>query len=378
MTTGWFEHTRFVPLDARTAVSVRLDAYVDELRLVVGPEVDDDVTVHLSGSLSRHEPAVVRGEGGATLVSDLDIVVVAPGLRAVELASRLRTLMLERAPDLATTAFGVSTENLGAVQSFLAFDLAHCWSSPLLGTARGPVPFPRTATPADHFELLAHQLGGWLLYPENPLPGLRHFREERDAHRLKTALEALRLMSVCGGATARRYADLLEDDRLAAVRPVSPALVRELVRARECSLLPPVDDAGLRSLVLLAASRFLGCAPTTDAVVIAATCRADERPHLLDVFPLALVLLALDSAAPGSEIDDALRRLLLLPPVDQLLEAESARIELADAGGASVRGRHLTAWLDLRERYYTWLGDKNFGRLGVEAANGSTRRGVAV
>lgn len=369
-TTDWFYHSCAVPAPARDAVSRRLDDYVADLRNNTGDLVDLGARFVVSGSLARGEPAVAHGSEGWRLSSDLDIVVVAPGAVVAEASAELKTRMLRRAPDLATTTFAVDVAELPHVQSFVAVDLAHRWHAALAGAA-GPSPAPFQSEPRllDHLELLAHQLSGWLFYPDEVTrrAGVRHFRSHRADHTVKALLEALRLRCASAGVPVSRYGSLLGPAALGALSPLPESFVRELVVTRELTSDASRIEADLPTVVLEAVGAFLGCAAHPADVVRAAAARGHDTSDLLGLFPLAvLVLTVAPPHTPASaDAEATVRALLASVPEAHLPTALDARERLLDspALGGRLGAADLDAWMQVREDYYTRLGNKNFGRL---------------
>jgi hypothetical protein len=369
-TTDWFDHSCVVPAPARDAVSRRLDDYAADLRDNTRDLVELGARFVISGSLARGEPAVAHGSDGWTLSSDLDVVVVGPGDVVAKASAELKTRMLHRAPDLATTTFAVDVAQLPHVQSFVAVDLAHRWHDPLAG-ATGPSPAPFQSEPRllDHLELLAHQVSGWLFYPDEATrrSGVRHFRAHRAAHTVKALLEALRLRCASAGVSATRYGSLLTPAALGALSPVPESFVRELVGTRELTSDESRIEADLPTMVLLAVSAFLGCAALPADAIRAAAARAQDTSDLLGLFPLAVLVLTVapPHTRAADEAEATVRALLASVPEAHLPTARDARARLLDspALGERLGAADLDAWMQVREDYYTRLGNKNFGRL---------------
>ncbi|WP_317232704.1 nucleotidyltransferase domain-containing protein [Clavibacter capsici] len=359
----WFRNAVFTPGADRDEVGAGLDEYVTELRAWARRHVDAPVGVFLSGSLARREPGVMSTGHGGVLLSDLDLVVIAAGEElAQRIAGTLKAEMLERRPDLTTTTFAVDVGNLRRLRGSVAADLAQGWDEPLYGSAPGPFP-RRDLTDRDHEELCIHQLGACLFYPpaDAPCDGLRHFRPGRGMHAVKSVLESLRLRVSVAGVRAPTYASLLAPESSEVLAAEQRDLAHRAIRARELGApLSEFDDLAIPS-VLAALSDRLGCSPTQASLARAVEDRVRDLTGVLPLFSALAVLLALGPGDPP--LDAAIRGLLARTSDAELPTSRSARDQLVSAASPGDLGVHLPLWLDIREDYYTRLGDTNFGRV---------------
>lgn len=362
----WFDHSISIEPRHRREVSLVLRAYFEDLRRAVGPHAGIDV--HATGSLGRGEPSIRVEAGRAGLVSDLDLVVVGACDEVVDAAATVRDAMNRAWPALDSTTFAVVREEVPDLQSMVAVDLAHRWGLPVIGTPGRTPDFQVTARLRDHFEVAAHQLGGWLFYPSDSTErvALAHFRESRETHELKAALELLRLGAALRGSVAHRYGDLVRMQTAALGEHLSHDDVVALVRRRETgdAPLPTVD---MVSMARAALERFVRATPGTTVLGPALVDACTGMSDLLDVFPTLVFILVVAEADPRrDDLIDALG--VLLEGIDDVSSAgaEAALHALRSAPEhalAGPSGRLLTDWVALREVYYGRLGDKNFGRL---------------
>lgn len=195
------------------------------------------VNVYLSGSLARQEPAIrCLGAGHDRLVSDFDFVVITPENEITDpwLLDLQNWLMVAR-PSLSTSVFFVPLNYVDSLQSGVARDLARSQSSYIYRS----LDVPRVVTPeqssGELLELLVHQAGGYLLYPDPPdrKSGL-YFRTDKHYHRLKMILEAIRAIGIANEVELSGYFDIARKSReLEGVVGLASGDLEQIVRARE-------------------------------------------------------------------------------------------------------------------------------------------------
>lgn len=362
----WFDHSVTVEPGHRREVSETLSAYFDDLRRTVGP--GGGIDVHATGSLGRGEPSIRVDSDRARLASDLDLVVVGSRAEVADAAAGIRDAMNQAWPELDSTTFAVVREEVPDLQSMVAVDLAHRWALPVVGTPGQEPTFQRTAHLRDHFEVAAHQLGGWLFYPTDDSERLvlAHFRDSRATHELKAALELVRLGAALHGMVVHRYGDLVKVPAAAIGARMSRGDIDALVRRRETgdAQMPEVDITGMARAAL---ERFVRATPGAGGLGPALVDASTGLSDLLDVFPMLMFVLVVAQDSPRrDDLVDALG--VLLGKIDDGSSAgatpalHTLRSAPEVALGGST-GAHHPAWVALREVYYDRLGDKNFGRL---------------
>jgi hypothetical protein len=186
---------------------------------------------------------------------------------------------------------------------------------------------------------------------------------------VKTVLEALRAVADterCRGP--QRFSDLLTDP--AAGELLDPAVVAQLVRARENSHPLPITLAQAYDCVIAAACRLFGVS-ATHRDLIAALHTIRSGVHLLDGFQAAVLAASIilygpityrRSAAsalhviataidPGTVVTsrDSIQALIRISPIDVCRGLDHPNRVLC---------QHMQG---LRRDYYAWLGPHNFG-----------------
>lgn len=373
-TPDWFSHTATAPLRARQRVTRHLAGYVrtvgERARIILG----EDVSICVSGSLARGEPAVRRRRAGYALASDVDLVAVVEHSGDPAPVETFSRALLEAHPDIDSTVFAVDGRDIGRVAGRFGADLHHAADHPLAGPAPAGVADPRIG-PREGLEGLTHQLAT-IYCPDSP-PGATPWRT-------KTALEALRA-AACLGVCARgpqRYASLVDDPRACAV--LDRDVIAELVRAREHSLPMPLTDAHTCDLVVAGAAQLFGVAPT-HRDLLDALHTIPAGVHLLDGYQRAVLASTVilygpprfrRAAASALHVAMAAIDPDTVPTALESLQA-LGRISPVEFGrGIDHPNRVLRTHLQgLRADYYHHLGPHNFGARPVANYTGPTPAG---
>ncbi|PPJ02533.1 nucleotidyltransferase domain-containing protein [Nocardia cyriacigeorgica] len=370
-TPDWFSHTATVPSHARQRVTRYLAVYAltvgEQARLHLG----DDVSICVSGSLARGEPAIRCHRSGYVLGSDVDLVAVVNDPSDPAPVEKFTQALLEAHPDIDSTVFAVSSRDVGRVAGRFGADLHLAARHPLAGPAPAGVADPPIG-PREGLEGLTHQLAT-IYCPESP-PWATPWR-------IKTALEALRAVASLGGCAGgpQRYGALVDDPAACAV--LGRDVVAELVRAREHSRPMPLPDARTYELVCTAAAHLFGVAATHRDLLDALHAVA-AGVHLLDGFQRAVLAATVILYGPPRYRRAAASALhVTLAAIDPgtvptALDSLDglARISPAEFGrGIDHPNRVLRAHLQgLRADYYHHLGPHNLGARPVTNYTGPT------
>ncbi|WP_028478824.1 hypothetical protein [Nocardia sp. CNY236] len=367
----WFSHTASAPPRARQRVTRHLADYARTVGEQGRIHLGEDVSICVSGSLARGEPAVRRRRAGYTLSSDVDLVAVIDNLDDPAPVEKLTRALLTAHPEIDSTVFAIGCGDVGRVAGRFGVDLHHGAVHPLAGPAPTGVANPPIG-PREGLEGLTHQLA--TIYCPDSAPGATPWR-------IKTALEALRAVACltrrAGGP--QRYGALVDDPRACAV--LDRQLVAELVRAREHSRPMPITDAHTYELVLTAAAHLFGVA-ATHRDLLAALHEAPAGVHLLDGFQRAVLAATIIGYGPTRFRQTAASALHVIvtaidrntvPTARDSLDA-LARISPAEFGrGIDHPNRVLRTLVQgLRTDYYHHLGPHNFGVRPVQAYTGPT------
>ncbi|MGW0047020.1 hypothetical protein GV791_09375 [Nocardia cyriacigeorgica] len=370
-TPDWFSHTATAPPRARQRVTRHLAVYAHTVGEQARLHLGDDVSICVSGSLARGEPAIRRHRSGYALGSDVDLVAVVDDPSDTAPVEKFTQALLDAHPDIDSTVFAVSSRDVGRVAGRFGADLHLAAHHPLAGPAPAGVADPPIG-PREGLEGLTHQLAT-IYCPESP-PWATPWR-------IKTALEALRALASLGGCAGgpQRYGALVDDPAACAV--LGRDVVAELVRAREHSRPMPLPDARTYELVCTAAAHLFGVAATHRDLLDALHAVA-AGVHLLDGFQRAVLAATVILYGPPRYRRAAASALhVTLAAIDPgtvptALDSLDglARISPAEFGrGIDHPNRVLRAHLQgLRADYYHHLGPHNLGACPVTNYTGPT------
>ncbi|MBF6102351.1 hypothetical protein IU510_30490 [Nocardia cyriacigeorgica] len=367
----WFSHTATAPPRARRRVTRHLAGYAGSVGEQARMHLGEGVSICVSGSLARGEPAVRRGPAGYALGSDVDLVAVVDDPGDPTPVEKFTRALLAAHPDIDSTVFAVGRRDVGRVAGRFGADLHHAADHPLVGLVPVGVADPRIG-PREGLEGLTHQLAT-IYCPESP--------QGATPWRIKTALEALRAAACLGGCAGgpQRYVSLVDDPRACAV--LGRDVIAELVRAREHSQPMPLPDTRTYELVLTAAARLFGVA-ATHRDLLDALHTIPAGVHLLDGFQRAVLAATVILYGPPRYRRAAASALhVTMAAIDpgtvrtalDSLEA-LARISPVEFGrGIDHPNQVLRAHLQrLRADYYHHLGPHNFGARPVANYTGPT------
>ncbi|MEU2040453.1 hypothetical protein [Nocardia niwae] len=370
-TPQWFSHTATTSPRARQRIARHLAGYARTVGDQVGIHLGEGVSICVSGSLARGEPAVRRRRAGYTLASDVDLVAIIddPDNRAP--IEKFTQALREAHPDIDSTVFAVGCRNVGRVAGRFGADLHHAADQPLAGPVPAGIADPPIG-PREGLEGLTHQLAT-IYCPDSP-PGATPWR-------IKTALEALRALACLDGRAGgpQRYGGLVDDPRACAV--LGRDGVAELVRAREHSQPMPLTDAAAYELVITAAAHLFGVA-ATHRDLLAALHTAAAGVHLLDGFQRAVLAATVilygpvrfrQAAASALHVTVTTIDRGTVPTALDCLDS-LARISPVEFGrGIDHPNRVLRTHIQrLRADYYHHLGPHNFGARPVANYTGPT------
>ncbi|MBF4999128.1 hypothetical protein IRT45_18430 [Nocardia sp. BSTN01] len=369
----WFTHTATVPAEARCQVNQQLAAYSDTVQACATRYLGKQVTVCVSGSLARGEPAVRREHNRYRLASDVDLVAIIDTTETAAQAENFRNSVLRHHPQIETTVFATGRRDLARVAGRFGADLYSAATRPLAGPVPDPAVMPRLGK-REGLEGITHQLA--TRYDPDNSGGDNPWR-------VKTVLEALRAVADHRPGP-HRFSDLPSDP---AVRErLDPAIVAQLVRARENSTALPITIAEAYRCVIASACWLFGV-PATHRDLIDALHTIEQGTHLLDGFQAAVLAatIVLDgpityrrSAASALHViataidpsalitaHDSLRALTAISPIDICRGLEHPNHVLC---------QHIQG---LRRDYYAWLGPHNFGTHPVAEYRGPALANLA-
>lgn len=355
----WFTHSASIPSTARAQVNQHLDIYTATVRDCAHTHLGETVSVCVSGSLARGEPAVRHRVGAFTLASDVDLIAVVDQPADIQACVQKFALnVLERHPDIDTTVFIVGRSRLHRVAGRFGADLHHAAARPLSGAALSGVAAPRIGK-REGLEGITHQLAT-IYCPDSP-PGASPWR-------IKTVLEALRAVAPRGDKGPQRYSDLPDDPAVCEL--LDRDTVATLVAAREHDRGLPIPTELAYKLVMGSACALFGVvAGHRDLIAALHTCR--RRTHLLDGFQHAVLAATIilygppefrcSAAAALHVIADAIDPETVTTAhgaLESLMRISPVEFERGIDHPNRVLRQLVQA---LRRDYYGWLGPHNFG-----------------
>lgn len=371
LTRDWFTHSATVPASARAQVNRRLNRYTATVRDSAHTHLGDGVSVCISGSLARGEPASRQRGNAATLASDVDLVAVIdhPDTDIEARVHKFVRAMLDHHPDIDTTAFTVHRSALRRVAGRFGADLHHSADRPLAGPAPSAVNAPRIGK-REGLEGISHQLAT-IYCPDSP-PGANPWR-------VKTALEALRAVAARDDIGPQRYSELPDNPVVCAL--FDHDTVAALVRAREHNHGQPISAEQSYELVVQAVCALFGVAPDQRQLIAALQISRDTT-HLLDGFQrLVLAATIIEYGPPrlrcsaasalhtiAAAIDPA-TVITAQPALKSLLAISPVEFARGIAHPNQILRQHIGA---LRRDYYRWLGPHNAGAHPVTDYHGPT------
>lgn len=353
----WFTHTASVSAEARGRVNQQLDVYSGTVQRCAARHLGEDVTVCISGSLARGEPAVRGAHNDFRLASDVDLVAIIDAADSTTRVENFRTSMLRHHPEIETTVFTTGRRELARVAGRFGADLHSAAARPLAGSAPDLAAMPRLGK-REGLEGITHQLAT-RFGPDNSA--------QAAPWRAKTALDALRAVANYG-AGPQRFSYLPSDPTVTEV--LRPTIVAQLVRARENSEALPITAGETYRCVMAAACKLFGV-PASHRDLVAALHMIRPGTHILDGFQAAALAASIVLYGPitfrrsaasalhiiATAIDpstiitarDSLQALTAISPIDICRGLEHPN---------RVLRRHMQS---LRRDYYAWLGPHNFG-----------------
>ncbi|MGY2119308.1 hypothetical protein ACW9HR_35905 [Nocardia gipuzkoensis] len=355
----WFTHSASTPPTAHAQINQHLDIYTATVGECAHTHLGETVSVCVSGSLARGEPAVRHRMGGFTLASDVDLIAVVDQPADIQACVQKFALsMLERHPDIDTTVFIVGRSSLHRVAGRFGADLHYAAARPLSGAALTGVAAPRIGK-REGMEGVIHQLAT-IYCPDSP-PAASPWRT-------KTVLEALRAVAAGGAEGPQRYSDLPNDPAVCEL--LDRDTVAALVAAREHDRQLPIPSQRAYELVMASACALFGVrAGHRELIAALHTCR--RRAHLLDGFQHAVLAATIilygppefrcSAAAALHVIGDAIDPETLTTAhgaLESLMRISPVEFDRGIDHPNRVLRQHVQA---LRRDYYGWLGPHNFG-----------------
>ncbi|NNH75640.1 hypothetical protein HLB23_38300 [Nocardia uniformis] len=274
----WFTHTSTVSATARHQINGLLAGYCANVRDYAQHSLGDHISVCVTGSLARGEPAVRTRARRFRLASSVDLVVVVSGDNEASRAGveAFTTSVLEMDRDILTRVYVVRPGDLGEVSGRFGVDLRLRADVPLTGPVPEHIADPLIGT-REAFAELVHHLAS--IYRGD-------FAPATDPWSAKTALEALRVLALRDGTRAQRYSDLLHDRGLDAV--YDPRIVANLIAARERGTALPVSAEQIYETVVAAACKLFAL-PVDERGLLDALHTIRPGAHLLDGFQYAVL-----------------------------------------------------------------------------------------
>ncbi|MDN2495980.1 hypothetical protein FHY52_04610 [Nocardia nova] len=362
-----------MPAEARCQVNQQLAAYIGTVQRCAAEHLGDQVTVCVSGSLARGEPAVRRENNEYRLASDVDLVAVIHTADTAARVENFRLTLLRRHPEIETTVFTTGHREFAGVSGRFGTDLHSAATRPLAGPAPGLAAMPPLGK-REGLEGVTHQLA--TRYDPGNAPGDSPWR-------VKTVLEALRAVADHGPGP-QRFSDLLSDPTVGEL--LDPTIVAQLVQARENSEALPITVAEAYCCVIASACRLFEV-PESHRDLIDALHTVGPGTHVLDGFQAAVLAATIVVDGPiiyrrsaasalhviATAIDpatiisagDSLQALTAISPVDICRGVEHPNRVLC---------QHIQG---LRRDYYAWLGPHNCGTRPVAGYRGPVRANPA-
>lgn len=373
MTSDWFNYSVTTPTEARVSVSDQIYRHQEQIHKFFSRHAIDDVNLYITGSLSRQEPSVSVRDGRYSLLSDIDLIaVIKGGDSAGHPIRHLESQMNQIAPDVSTSLFSIRSTDLPSVTSMLGRDLWYTIQRPIVQTYGADTFPPPYIGQREKYEAFIHQLGSYLLYPEDSRSaenGL-HFRTFRTVHEIKLILEGLRCLLEVSPDGLLRYREVYENresDLVAAV--LDPSDVWELFKRRELFDGSPLGWSIKKVMRRLVAAIFNIVSDAGDGAAVANSLadRLQGSSSIIDIYQMTTpMLLWIDDRPTGtqSEVREAFIRGWQNLDPRQLFAGADAYEEFLRVGKRAGeepadRFRHFLA--DIRHDYYSNLRMFLFG-----------------
>ncbi|WP_159029175.1 hypothetical protein [Streptomyces viridochromogenes] len=308
MSTDWFSYCITTPEQARSIVNSQILRHQENIHRFFNRHAMHDVNLYITGSLSRKEPSVSYQNGQYSLLSDVDLIaVIKDGDSAGHPIRYLEDHMNQIMPEVSTSLFSIRSTDLPTVTSLLGRDLWYALRQPIVQAYAVDTFPPPCVGQREKYEAFIHQLGSYLLYPENARPtgSALHFRSSRAVHEIKLTLEGLRCLIEASSGELLRYRDVYENRESHLVTAVlSPTEVYELFRRRELFDGSP-SNSSIKTVMQRMVAVLFNIAPGTGqgaAVVNALTERLQRSSSIIDIYQLTVpMLLWMSDPLEGSQ-----------------------------------------------------------------------------